>query len=42
MTSLPIARLERRHAVERFDFQSSPTDPLHLYLLMKDLRRAAG
>jgi GNAT superfamily N-acetyltransferase len=25
---------------ERFDFQPSPTDPLHLYLLMKDLRRA--
>lgn len=27
---------------EHFDFISSPTDPLHLYLLIKDLRRAAG
>ena len=27
---------------EHFDFLPSPTDPLHLYLLMKDLRRAAG
>ena len=25
---------------EHFDFLPSPTDPLHLYLLMKDLRRA--
>lgn len=24
----------------RFDFESSPTDPLHLFLLMKDLRAA--
>lgn len=24
---------------EHFDFQPSPTDPLHLYLLMKDIRR---
>lgn len=27
---------------ERFDFVPSPTDPLHLYLLLKDLRRTAG
>lgn len=27
---------------EYFDFLPSPTDPLHLYLLMKDLRRVAG
>lgn len=27
---------------EHFDFLPSPTDPLHLYLLMKDLRRAAA
>lgn len=26
---------------EHFDFQPSPTDPLHCFLLMKDLRRAA-
>lgn len=26
---------------EHFGFQSSPTDPLHLYLLTKDLRRLA-
>jgi GNAT superfamily N-acetyltransferase len=25
-----------------FDFVPSPTDPLHLYLLVKELRRAAG
>lgn len=25
---------------EHFDFQPSPVDPLHLYLLMKDIRRA--
>lgn len=25
---------------QRFDMQPSPTDPLHLYLLMKDLRAA--
>jgi GNAT superfamily N-acetyltransferase len=25
-----------------FDFVPSPTDPLHLYLLVKDLHRAAG
>lgn len=24
---------------KRFDFEPSPTDPLHLFLLMKDLRR---
>ncbi len=27
---------------EHFDFLASPTDPLHLYLLMKDLRRAVA
>lgn len=27
---------------EHFDFLPSSADPLHLYLLMKDLRRAAG
>jgi GNAT superfamily N-acetyltransferase len=27
---------------EHFDFLPSPTDPLHLYLLMKDLRHAVG
>lgn len=27
---------------ERFGFSPSPSDPLHLYLLIKDLRRAAG
>ncbi|MGN6483347.1 MAG: GNAT family N-acetyltransferase, partial [Thermomicrobiales bacterium] len=27
---------------EHFDFQPSPTDPLHLYLLLKDVRRAVG
>jgi len=27
---------------EHFDFAPSPTDPLHLFLLVKELRRAAG
>lgn len=27
---------------ERFDFLPSPTDPLHLFLPMKDLRRIVG
>jgi GNAT superfamily N-acetyltransferase len=27
---------------QHFDFQPSPSDPLHLFVLMKDLRRAAG
>lgn len=31
-----------RQFYEHFDFIPSPTDPMHLYLLMKDLRRAAG
>ena len=26
----------------RFDLEASPTDPLHLFLLMKDLRRLLG
>jgi GNAT superfamily N-acetyltransferase len=29
---------EARAFYERFEFEPSPTDPLHLYLLMKDLR----
>lgn len=27
---------------ERFDFEPSPTDPLHMFLLMKDIRAALG
>jgi len=27
---------------QHFDFVPSPTDPLHLYLLVKELRRASG
>ncbi len=27
---------------ERFDFEPSPVDPLQMFLLMKDLKRAAG
>ena len=30
---------DARAFYEHFDFLPSPTDPLHLYLLMKDLRR---
>jgi GNAT superfamily N-acetyltransferase len=37
------AKDERARAFyQRFDFLPSPTDPLHLYLLVKDLRQAAG
>jgi hypothetical protein len=28
-----------RSFYEKFDFLSSPTDPLHLFLLMKDILR---
>jgi GNAT superfamily N-acetyltransferase len=31
-----------RRFYEHFDFLASPTDPLHLFLLIKDLRRIAG
>jgi hypothetical protein len=31
-----------RQFYEHFDFIPSPTDPMHLFLLMKDLRAAAG
>ena len=30
---------EARKWYEQFDFCSSPTDPLHLYLLLKDIRK---
>jgi GNAT superfamily N-acetyltransferase len=33
---------EARAFYEHFDFQPSPTDPLHLFLLMKDLRASLG
>ncbi len=32
---------EARRFYEHFDFDPSPTDPYHLHLLIKDLRRAA-
>lgn len=31
-----------RQFYEHFDFAASPTDPLHLFVLIKDLRRLAG
>jgi len=31
-----------RRYYEQFDFIASPTDPLHLFVLLKDLRRIAG
>jgi GNAT superfamily N-acetyltransferase len=31
-----------RSFYERFDFIASPTDPYHLYLLLKDVRTLAG
>lgn len=33
---------EARGFYERFEFEPSPTDPLHLLLLMKDLRAGLG
>jgi len=30
---------EARKFYERFDFIPSPTDPLHLFVLLKDVRR---
>ncbi len=32
----------RRFYLQLAEFEESPTDPLHLFLLMKDLRRAIG
>lgn len=31
---------QARRFYERFDFTASPTDPLHLFVLLKDVRRA--
>lgn len=31
-----------RRYYEQFDFVSSPTDPLHLFVLLKDLRKMTG
>ena len=31
---------DARNFYQRYDFEPSPTDPLHLFLLMKDLRVA--
>ena len=31
---------EVRRFYEHFDFVPSPTDPLHLFVLLKDVRRA--
>lgn len=33
---------EARAFYEHFDFEPSPADPLHLFLLMKDVRRLIG
>jgi GNAT superfamily N-acetyltransferase len=33
---------DARRFYEHFGFISSPTDPLHLYLLVKDIKRIAG
>ena len=30
---------EARAWYEQFDFEASPTDPLHLFLLMKDIKK---
>lgn len=31
---------EARHWYRQFDFEAGPTDPMHLFLLMKDIKRA--
>lgn len=33
---------DARAFYERFEFEPSPTDPLHLFLLMKDIKKATG
>jgi len=33
---------EARAWYERFEFEASPTDPYHLFLLMKDLKALLG
>lgn len=33
---------QARRFYEHFDFDPSPTDPYHLYLLIKELRKIAG
>lgn len=33
---------DARAFYEHFDFESSPTDPLHLFLLLKDLKKIIG
>lgn len=33
---------DARAFYERFDFEPSPVEPLQMFLLMKDLKRAAG
>jgi predicted nucleic acid-binding protein len=33
---------EARRYHEQFDFAASPTDPLHLFVLLKDIRRHVG
>jgi hypothetical protein len=33
---------QARQWYAQFDFDPSPSDPLHLFLVMKDLKRLAG
>jgi len=33
---------EAKRWYQRFDFEESPTDPLHLFLLLKDIKKALG
>ena len=43
MTLLRIAKDDAARAFyEHFGFIASPTDPLHLFILTKDLRRVIG
>ena len=33
-----IEKLRRDHPVDLFDFMAAPTDPYHLFVLLKDVR----
>ncbi len=33
---------EARNFYQKFDFIPSPTDPMHLFVLLKDVRRMVG
>jgi hypothetical protein len=40
--SVPAKDEEARRFYEHFDFVPSPTDPMHLFVLLKDVQRASN